>query len=51
MPQETSKPDQIDKFRKAAREHETDESEKRFDKKLEKLAKRPSDHKGREEDR
>lgn len=36
-----AKQDQIDKFREAARELETDDSEKRFDQMVEKIAKAP----------
>lgn len=32
---------QIDKFREAAREHETDDSEERFDKIVKRIAKAP----------
>lgn len=38
----TSRKSQVDKFREAARELETDDSEERFDQMLKKIAKAPA---------
>lgn len=39
---------QVDKFREAARELETDDSEERFDERLKRVAKAPKDDKAKE---
>lgn len=43
MSTDSSKKSQLDKFREAARDIETDNDEKRFDERLKRIAKRPSD--------
>jgi hypothetical protein len=50
MPSKNTK--QIDKFKQAAREFETDNDEKRFDEKLEKIARQkpPKHQKGNSDD-